>query len=132
MRLRRGFRLLARPVLVLFLFTLGIQSAPAGMIATEQIPLSDAAASQRADVMAFIDRADVRAQMRALGVDVEEAARRVASLSDAEIERVAGQIDSLPAGEGIIEVLIGAMLVVFLVLLFTDIIGATDVFNFDD
>lgn len=132
MRLRRGFRLLARPVLVLFLLTLGIQSAPAGMIATEQIPLSDAAASQRADVMAFIDRADVRAQMRALGVDVEEAARRVASLSDAEIERVAGQIDSLPAGEGIIEVLIGAMLVVFLVLLFTDIIGATDVFNFDD
>ena len=38
----------------------------------------------------------------------------------------------MPAGEGAVGAIIGAALIVFLVLLFTDIIGETDVYNFDD
>ena len=65
-----------------------------------------------------------------LSVDPEEAARRVAGLSDEEIEQIAGRLDDLPAGEGALGAVIGAILVIFLVLLITDLQGLTDVFPF--
>ena len=68
--------------------------------------------------------------MVALGVDPEEAQARVASLSDREIGQIAGQIDRLPAGQGVLVALIGAALFVFLVLLITDLLGLTHVFPF--
>ncbi len=68
--------------------------------------------------------------MVAFGVDPEEARTRVASLSDREIGQIAGQIDRLPAGQGVIVALIGAALFVFLVLLITDLLGLTHVFPF--
>ena len=68
--------------------------------------------------------------MVALGVDPEEARARVASLSDREIGQIAGQIDRLPAGQGVLVALIGAALFVFLVLLITDLLGLTHVFPF--
>ena len=55
-----------------------------------------------------------------LGVDPEEAARRIASLSDEEVQQIAGRLDELPAGEGFVGVVIGAALIIFLVLLITD------------
>ena len=55
---------------------------------------------------------------------------RVASLSDREIGQIAGQIDRLPAGQGVLVALIGAALFVFLVLLITDLLGLTHVFPF--
>ena len=68
--------------------------------------------------------------MVAFGVDPEEARARVASLSDREIGQIAGQIDRLPAGQGVLVALIGAALFVFLVLLITDLLGLTHVFPF--
>ena len=79
--------------------------------------------------MSFLARDDIRGEMIQLGVDPAEATERVASLSDAEIEDIAGRIDELPAGEGL-GVLIGAAGLVFIILLITDIIGATNVFTF--
>ena len=43
---------------------------------------------------------------------------------------MADQIERLPAGGSAIGVIIGAALIVFLVLLATDILGYTDVFPF--
>ena len=85
---------------------------------------------ERGKVDAFLQRQDVRDQMVAFGVDPEEARTRVASLSDREIGQIAGQIDRLPAGQGVIVALIGAALFVFLVLLITDLLGLTHVFPF--
>ncbi len=65
-----------------------------------------------------------------LGVDPAEATARVAGLSDAEIRKIAGRIDQLSAGQGVVGTIIGAALVVFLVLLVTDILGLTDIFPF--
>ena len=88
------------------------------------------AASERDRVAAFLARDDVRAQMAALGVDPAEAARRVAGLSDAEVQRIAGQLDQLPAGQSALGAVIGAALLIFIVLLVTDLLGLTDVFPF--
>jgi hypothetical protein len=52
---------------------------------------------------------------------------RVAALTDAEAAELAARIDELPAGG--VSVL-GAALIVFLVLLLTDILGYTKVFPF--
>jgi hypothetical protein len=78
-------------------------------------------------VMALIERDDVRAQLAARGVSADEARARVAALSDAEAANLAAQIDALPAGG--VSVL-GVALIVFLVLLLTDILGYTKIFPF--
>ena len=75
-------------------------------------------------------REDVQQQLTLLGVDPDEAAERVAGLSDEELRQIAGQLDELPAGESTVGILVGAALIVFLVLLITDLQGLMDVFSF--
>ena len=50
--------------------------------------------------------------------------------SDEEVQQIAGRLDELPAGEGFVGVVIGAALIIFLVLLITDLLGLTDVYPF--
>jgi hypothetical protein len=76
----------------------------------------------------FLARHHVRDQLAALGIGADEAQARVDTLSDAEVEAIVGKLDGLPAGGDGVAALIGAALIVFLVLLFTDIVGLTDVF----
>jgi hypothetical protein len=115
---------------VLFVLTGPIDAARAALISTEQAIAGAAAASDRDRVAAFVARDDVRAQMVALGVDPAEAAQRVAGLSDAEVQRIAGHLDQLPAGQSAIGAVIGAAVLIFLILLVTDLLGLTDVFPF--
>ena len=70
-------------------------------------------------------RADVQARLEKLGVNATDARDRVASLTDEDAARLAGQIDQAPAGG-----IIGVILFVFFVLLVTDILGFTKVFPF--
>jgi len=94
--------------------------AQAGMVATES-------ALERERIATLLERADVRAQLAAYGVAPGEVKARVAALSDAEAAELAARMDELPAGGvGII----GAVLIVFLILLLTDILGYTKVFPF--
>lgn len=81
----------------------------------------------RSRIQAALDRDDVRAQLLALGVDPADAQARVAALTDAEAQQLAAEMDQLPAGGASV---IGAAVFVFLVLLFTDIMGWTNVFPF--
>jgi hypothetical protein len=111
---------------VLIVCTLGAGMplpASAGIIATDQV----AASAERDRVKSFLDRAEVRERLQALGVDPAAARARVDALSDQEIATLAGGMDRLPAGGG--DVLTVA-LIVFLVLLLTDILGYTKVFPF--
>jgi hypothetical protein len=54
---------------------------------------------------------------------------RIDSLTDAEVHALASRLDQYPAGEGVGTVLTVA-LIVFLILLVTDILGYTDIFPF--
>ncbi len=116
---------------VMFVLTGPIDAARAALVTTEQALEPAAQVDARARVSAFLARDDVRQQMVALGVDPVAAATRVASLSDAEVQKIAGQLDRLPAGgDGAIAAVLGAALFIFLVLLITDILGLTHVFPF--
>ena len=109
-------------VLVMCLLGVGFP-ANAGMISTDA-GLSTPGAAR---ILSLLERADVRAELQSLGVRAEDVSARVAALSDAEIAQVADQIDQLPAGGMSI---LGAAVLVFLVLLFTDIMGWTKIFPF--
>lgn len=84
----------------------------------------------RAQLLGVLERTEVQSQLQVHGVSLEQAKARVAALSDAEAAQLMAQIESLPAGGDGVGVLITALLIVFLVLLLTDILGLTKVFPF--
>lgn len=101
--------------------------ASAGIVATPEV----AAGAGRDRVKSFLDRSDVRQQLEALGVDARAARERVDALADEEVASLAGRIDQLPAGaDGGVGIVIGAVLLVFIILLITDILGLTKVYPF--
>ncbi len=104
--------------------------AQAGMVTTDRVIDEITIQDDRARVMDFLVRDDVRQQLEALGIDPDEAAARADSLSDAEIMQIAGQLDELPAGQDALGVVVGTILVIFIVLLITDLLGLTNVFPF--
>jgi hypothetical protein len=96
--------------------------ALAGMVGTDTV-----ATAARERVSAALERSGVRARLEALGVRPDDVRARVDALSDQEVASLAAEIDALPAGgNGIV----GAIVLVFLVLLLTDIVGLTKVFPF--
>jgi hypothetical protein len=116
-------RCMAR-VLVLCVLGAGMPlPASAGIVTTDQI----AASTERDRVISFLDRADVQARFQSYGVDPQAARARVDALTDSEIAKLAEQIDKLPAGGADA---LGVLLVVFVVLLITDILGFTKIFPF--
>ncbi len=81
------------------LLNLASSPARAVMISSEYVIHKDSDQfSDRAQVRAFLKRADVMAQMRAYGIGHEEALSRVDSLTDSEIAAIAGKLDQLPVG----------------------------------
>ena len=102
-------------------------AAPVSAEQVMTLTVSEQNAAQRAELVTWLDREDVRQQMTELGVSPTQAQARVASLSDAEVSRLAGEIETSPAaGNGVV----GAVVFVFLVLLVTDLLGLTKVFPF--
>lgn len=100
--------------------------AQASMLATPSVAASPA----KERIFGVLERQDVRAQLQSLGVNPADAKARVAALTDEEASRLAARIDSLPAGGDGLGALVGAALLIFLVLLLTDILGFTHVFPF--
>lgn len=100
------------------------QPAAAAMMGTAQ-----AAPGLRAEQIERVDRFlaqdSVRALLEQQGVDPIAARARVQALSDSELQRIANNLDQLPAG-GSALALIGA---VFLILVILDIVGVIHVFK---
>lgn len=104
------------------------------LILTLALPLpvhADMVTTERAlgleQLATLLERREIQAQLEAYGVSIAEVKARIAALTDAEAAELAARIDQLPAGGvGIV----GAIVVVFLVLLLTDILGYTKVFPF--
>ena len=127
-QLRRGVALVLAVVMFVISMPLGV--AQAALVGTEQVLAAGDGAEERARVLAFLERAEVREQIVALGVDPNEAAARVRALSDAQVREIAGRLDQLPAGQSAVGAVVGAILIIFLVLLVTDLLGLTNVFPF--
>ena len=127
--MRRGLAQLA--IALLLLASLQVGTVQAGLVSTDEVIVDTFGISEdRIQVQAFLARDDVRQQLAALGVDPGEADLRVAALSDDEISRIAGELDQLPAGEGLLTSLAILAGVILLILVITDVAGITNVFTF--
>ena len=110
-------------VLIVSLVGVGLPlPASAGIVSTDQL----SAGAERERVLSFLDRQEVRAKLQSLGVDADSTKARVDALTDQEAKDLAAKIDQLPAGGDIL----GILLVIFIILLITDILGLTKVFPF--
>lgn len=110
------------------LFTGYIQTVQATMISTEQVAQSAITAKgdqDRSLIFSTLSRDDVQSALVARGIDPAQAQSRVAALSDDEASSLASKLDNAPAGG-----IIGAIVLIFLVLLLTDILGFTKVYPF--
>ena len=119
--------------MAVFMFMLSgpFQSAMAAMIGTEAAIDIKRAQDARNYLQSLLTREDVRSMLIKQGIDPQEAKDRIDSLSDKEANRVAEQLQDLPAaGDGFFTTLLIVLFVVFLILLITDIAGYTDIFPF--
>ena len=125
----------AKPISVLLtisilLISIPHKSALAVMVGTETVLDVTRGQEARDYLNQILAREDVQTALIAEGIDPVEAKARVDSLSDAEVVSLADQIEQVPAGASALGIILGTALIVFLVLLITDILGFTDIFPF--
>lgn len=108
---------------------LGGQMAPvqAAMVGNGELLQQAQQQVDREQLATLLERSDVQQQLIGFGVDPEAAKARVATLTDSEVARLNQHIGELPAGG--IDVL-GVVLLIFIIFIITDVIGATDIFPF--
>lgn len=97
--------------------------------AASVVGTSEAVAASQGDARAVVDaalaRADVQAQLAGMGVDRAAIEGRLAALSPDEMQKLADQIQSAPAGGDFLAV-IG---IVFVVLIILELVGVIDIFK---
>lgn len=103
--------------------TLPVQAA---MMSTEQMVQIQQGQMDREQVAEILDRAEVQEQLVALGVSPDEVKERVAVMTDAEVAELNQHLADLPAGGSVV----GLIVLIFIVFVVTDVLGATDIFPF--
>ena len=114
----------AKPACIFLTFlmlsiTVPYQSVLAAMIGTEATLDLTRAQQARDDINNLLLREDVQNALMAQGIDPLEAKARIDGLSDAEVVRLADQIDKLPAGSGFFPWWVGAVVILGVILLFS-------------
>jgi hypothetical protein len=100
------------------------------MIGTADILPTQNNDAARQKVKLFLERQDVIQHLSNWGVDADEAKIRVDSMTDEEVNLLANKIDEIPAGSGLLEIILVIAVVGFIVLIVLDIVGVTDIFTF--
>lgn len=102
-----------------------MQVSAAGMIGTGQLVDGEARAASIDSIGRVLARAEVAAELEALGVEPAVITERLRGLSTAELSALEGRLHSETVGGDALGV-IGA---VFLVLLILELVGVTDIFK---
>jgi hypothetical protein len=84
--------------LVVSLLALSFQTANAGMIGADQAAATGAAQTDRGMVLSYLSRAETATQLQAQGIDPAMARERVAAMTDQEVQTLAQDIQTAPAG----------------------------------
>jgi hypothetical protein len=126
--MKRVNRMKQVAAILLSLALLGGQLTPAyaAMTSTATLLQQEQRALERSELLEVLDRDAVQRQLRDLGVDATAAKQRVAAMTDEEVRQLNTHLAEMPAGGDVL----GFVLVVFIVLVITDMLGATDVFPF--
>ena len=113
-------------ILAIAILSLSYNSVHAARVSNEQVISQTQQLDAQKQLVDIINRADVKQQLLALGVGPEHVTSRINQMTADEIAQLNRQIEALPAGGD----LLGVLLVVFIVFVITNVIGATDIFPF--
>lgn len=108
------------------LMSMSFSSVQAAMIGNDMFINHAQHNNARAELLQTINRSEVKQQLLNMGVMPEDIESRVNLMTHDEIAQLNQQIDELPAGGSIL----GVLLIIFIVFVITDVIGATDIFPF--
>ena len=122
----KSFHRTLAPVLSFLLICFSFGHAQAAVVGNGQIIHQVQQANDRDSLLQTINRADVQEQLLGMGVTTADIESRVNQMTQEEVAQLNQQIDQMPAGGGVL----GIALVVFIVFVVTDVIGATDIFPF--
>ena len=114
--------------IVLLLVSTSYQFASAAMIGTEKLLQAQNLQEKRDYLQQLMAREEVKSALIARGIDPLEAQLRIQSLTDDEVQLIAGKIDDLSAGGGVLifsMIIIAFIIATVLIFKFTSI---TDVF----
>jgi len=122
----RNNRFIPKLLIISMLYLSGLTTANAAVITGTDLVSQQQDQLARDQLVQNLDREDIQKALLAQGVDPQLAKQRVASMTKEEVRLLNQKMDELPAGGSFV----GAAVLVFLVLLFTDIMGYTDIFPF--
>ena len=104
-----------------------ISTVNAGLISSEQVIAQQQSMYTKQQVLEMLNSAEVQDKLVTLGVSIEDAEMRIASMTDQELMKLNGQINDMPTAAGGI---VGVVVTVLVVLVVLDLVGVTDVFSF--
>jgi hypothetical protein len=103
-----------------------IPSANADFISTSELVAQQKVLYDKEHLLTLLEQDEVLDKLIDMGVDISQAKQRVNLLTPFELSQLNEQIEELPAGSGII----GIIVLFTVIFIFTDVIGATDIFPF--
>jgi hypothetical protein len=112
--------------LSLLMLAVSFGQAQAAIIANNQVIEQIELASDKAALLQTISRMDVQEQLLNMGVNSADIESRINQMTQEEIAQLNQQFDELPAGGDIL----GIIVLIFIIFVITDVIGATDIFPF--
>ena len=113
-------------VLSLLLLTAPVGQANAAIIDNSQVINQVQQTIEKDDLLQAINRVDVQQQLLSMGVAAGDLENRINQMTAEEVAQLNQQINALPAGGDIL----GIIVLIFIVFIITDVIGATDIFPF--
>jgi hypothetical protein len=113
-------------LLSLLMLLASFGNAQAAIISNGQVMDNLEQADSKQTLLQTIQRVDVQEQLVRMGVSTADIENRIDNMTQQEIAQLNQQIDELPAGGDIL----GVIVLIFIIFVITDVIGATDIFPF--
>ena len=113
-------------VLSLLLLSAPVGQANAAIIDNSQVINQVQQTIEKSELLQAINRVDVQQQLRSMGVTADDLENRINQMTAEEVAQLNQQINALPAGGDVL----GIIVLIFIVFIITDVIGATDIFPF--
>lgn len=112
--------------LSLLLICAPLSQAQAAIIANAQLIDQVQLANNKEALLQTINRVDLQEQLLFMDVTTADIESRINQMTQQEIAQLNQQINELPAGGDVL----GIILIIFIIFVITDVIGATDIFPF--
>ena len=113
-------------LLSISLIMLPMFNAQAAMVANAQVIDRMQQQTDRDAVLQLLQQKEARDYLISMGVQPRDVEQRVNMMTSEELAQLNAQMAELPAGGDIL----GLLLLLFIIFIITDIIGATDIFPF--